>query len=126
MRMKYTGSGRSRGNVARMSLIASGLYIYYYPTDAAIAVIEQWPNGVSLEWEIDDTGQPLYLYLTPATGGGVPLKKVKIGRPLISLSARQIGELEPAPIQTVEETVTPTEIAVRFPFKLRPVNQAAE
>lgn len=127
MRMKYTGSRRSRGGGARMSLIEAGLYIYYYPSLAALAVITQWLNGASAEWEIDDnSGQPLMLYLIPAAAGGLLLKKGRTGSPHISLSTSQIGELEQAPIQTVEENVTPTEIAIRIPFKLRPVNQAAE
>ena len=126
MRMKYTVSGRSRGSGARMSLIEGGLYTYCYFSDTALAVLEQWP-GISAEWEIaDDTRQPLMLYFTPSTGGGVTLKKGRTGRPHISLSTRQLGDLEQAPIQTVEEMVTPTEIAVHFPFKLRRRDQAAE
>jgi hypothetical protein len=124
MRVKYTGSGRSRGGGARMSLIKGG-YTYYYSSDTATATIQQWPNGVLAEWEIND-GQPDFLYLTPATGGGLLLKKGITGRPHISLSTRQLGDLEPAPLQTVEETVTPTEIKIRFPFKLRRGDQAAE
>jgi hypothetical protein len=128
MRMKYTGFRGyrgSRGGGARMSLIKGG-YIYYYPSDTALGW-EGWKNGVSAELEVDDnTHQPLMLYLIPATGGGLPLKKGPTGRPHLSLSARQFGDLEPAPIQTVEETVTPTEVAIRFPFKLRRADQAAE
>ena len=129
MRMKYTGFRGyrgSRGGGARMSLIKGG-YIYYYPSDCSAGDVKQWKNGVSLEWEVDDnTRQPLMLYLIPATGGGLPLKKGRTGRPHLSLSTSQLGDLEPAPIQTVEETVTPTEITVRFPFKLRRADQAAE
>ena len=127
MRIPYTGSGRSRGSGARMSLIEGGLYTYYYGSDTALATLQQWPNGVSVEWEIDDdTRQPVFLYLTPATSGGLTLKKGRTGRPHLSLSTRQLGDLEPSPIQTVEETVTPTEIAIQFPFKLRRSDQAAE
>jgi hypothetical protein len=118
MRVKYKYAGfrrRSAGSFARMSLMKGELYTYYYGSDTALATINQWPNGVSVELEIDDdTGQPLFLYLTPATSGGLPLKKPPTGRPLISLSTRELGlaDLEPAPIQAVEETVTPTEIKI--------------
>jgi hypothetical protein len=130
MRLKYTGFRGNRGSRrggARMSLIEAGLYLYYYPSLAALAVITQWLNGVSVEWEIDDdTRQPLMLYLTPAAGSGLLLKKGRTGSAHISLSTSQIGDLEQAPLQSVEETVTPTEIAVRFPFKLRRTDQAAQ
>ena len=131
MRVKYKYAGfrkRSVGSYARMSLMKGKRYTYYYGSDPAVTTIDQWPHGVSVELETDDeTGQPLFLYLTPATIGGLMLKKPPTGRPLISLSIKLgLGELEPSSIEAVSETVTPTEIKVRFPFKLRRTDQAAE
>ena len=123
------GPGRSGRGGARMSLIEAGLYTYTTGLIQRWVTLQQWPNGVSVEWEIDDdTRQPVFLYLTPATSGGLTLKKGRTGRPhLFRYPPANLGDLEPSPIQTVEETVTPTEIAIRIPVRALPLSdQAAE
>jgi hypothetical protein len=125
MRIKHTGRRKSQRGAARMSLVDHGLYIHYYPSDGAMAIIRQWSHRVSLELEVDDeTGAPLILYLVPATVGGLVVKEGGTGAPYIGVRSDQ-WTLEDGPLQVVEETVAESEIKVRIPFKLRRVDQAA-
>jgi hypothetical protein len=115
MRIKHPERRRFRGEGARMAV--GRRHVFYFPAPKAHAIIGQWPNGVALEWNLDDaTFQPQTVHLTPAVNKGLKLQTT-IGA--VSLPTQEIGvAISPRRSVVVDEiTVTDTEIVVRVPFR---------
>jgi hypothetical protein len=123
VRIKHVQRRGHRGSGARMSVIAKGRYICYFPSPETLRFLDLWP-GVLLEWEIDDETHQVTVHLTPAEHGGLPLRKPEIGAPYVTLPTICIGAAVTGPLQTVAEiTITETEIAIRVPFAFRRIGE---
>jgi hypothetical protein len=113
------GHGKRDPNVAIMSAIANGRYLNYFPSRNGKEKLGGWRGGVDVEWETDDaTGMPVWIHLTPATSGGLPLKPHD--QPTyIAFATSQFGRAVVGPARQVEEIINTNTIAVKVSFAFR-------
>jgi hypothetical protein len=106
--------GRFSGEGPKMLVVRK--YIFYTPTQEARAVMAQWPNGIGLEWEVDDvTLQPLTAHLIPSAVKGLKIQ----GDGFVSLPTRAVGDAISAhgSVEITEVRITDTEIVITVPFR---------
>jgi hypothetical protein len=103
-----------------MRVTKDGKYIFYHPSAEAANIIDSWPGGAVLDWDVDDEDRhPRAIRLTPATpGNGLSVRKY-YDRPFISLPTSAVGVARYRRPVDVEESVSPCEIVVGIQFEFR-------
>src|SRR5215831_17145003 len=112
-------------DVARMTIVERGCYLYYFGSVGATKAISEWPYGALIAWETDNKGRPHTLHLTPAPddcGVGRRLRKYNGDRPYLSIPTSAVGLAVGLRSQFVEEIeISPNAILIRLPlFEFRP------
>jgi hypothetical protein len=119
MRIKLNHNRSVNNGVAVMTSRQVGNALAVYPSPDRRKAIRQWPCGAAVEWEIDDdSGQPLFIHLTPAQGTDGYL--MRDGTHFI-FQCSALGTVDPNANnrQTVEETVSDSGVSYRVPFKFQ-------
>lgn len=103
-----------------MGVTKDGKHIHYMPSAEAVNIINSWPNGAILDWDVDDEDRcPRYIRLTPATDrNGFPVRRY-YNRPLIALPTSAVGVAQYRRPVDVEESISPSEILVSIQFEFR-------